>query len=280
MALATILLADDNTDFLKVRAELLRKAGYVVVTASNPAEAIKTLEARSIDVAVLDQRLKGGGDEDKSGLEIAKKVAPYVPKIILTAYPDHDSMREILSLTSEGLPYAIDYIDKKADIEELLHAIRRALALAGRFQQSIDGMSARLDRDYRDAQGQAKFNYWAALVVAICGVIIILVGAVLVLRGILESGIATAIAGIVAQAVGYLFFKRVDAANERMDRYHSEGIQIRSLEILLAACAELPANQQQVCKSMIIEKAASRWLGQPSLSEQVPSQSQDQKGQE
>jgi hypothetical protein len=24
-----------------------------------------------------------------------------------------------------------------------------------------------------------------------------------------------------------LFFKRVDAANERMDRYHNEGVQIR-----------------------------------------------------
>lgn len=261
MARFTVLLADDDTDFLTTTAEFLEREGYRVVAASNPSEARKILTAQNIDVAVLDLRLTDSSDEnDISGLIIAREVARQVPKIILTAYPTVAAAREALSLDIEGLPAAVDLVLKTEGVDALAQAIRKALVLATRFRKSIDATSAELDKDNEHARTQAILNYVATLLISLSGVMIIYVGTVLVLNGMLAIGIVSGIVGVIAQSVSFLFFRRVDAANERMDRYHLERLQVRYLEILLTACEELPASKEQACKSAVIEKASMLWL--------------------
>jgi len=122
----TILFADDDPDFLKTRAEFLEKEGYQVIPATNPTEARRLLEQGGIDLAVLDIRLVDDDDEkDTSGLTLAKEVAREAPKIILTNFPSYQAAREALGPALDGMPPAVDFLDKKDGPEALLQAIRR-----------------------------------------------------------------------------------------------------------------------------------------------------------
>lgn len=84
----------------------------------------------------------------------------------------------------------------------------------------------------------------------------------LVLSGKQEIGTASAVGGLVTEAVSYLFFQRVDVANERMDRYHKERIEGQRFETLLQACDGLGSEQKrEYCREQVIVAAIVRWLG-------------------
>ena len=104
-------------------------------------------------------------------------------------------------------------------------------------------------------------NYWASLGVATLGIIIIFIGTALTLGGILTFGIASGVSGMITEAVGYLFFQRVDAANKRMDRYHTESLQTRRFENLLASCDEITSlEKREVCQEKVIDAARTYWF--------------------
>jgi len=266
MAKATILFADNDPDFLKTRAEFLEQEGYLVIPADDPTEARRKLELGGIDLAIIDIRLVDDDDErDTSGLVLAKEVARSVPKIILTGFPSVDFVREALKLQLDGLPAAVDFVAKQERPETLLRAVRMALGFVTEWlRETIDGTAERLDKDYEDARRQSRTNYIASLVVAGIGIAIIFAGTVFAISGMLAFGIASAVGGIVTEAVTYLFFKRVDAANKRMDRYHAESLQIKQFENLLAACADLPTPaKREACKERVIEAVKAYWFETP-----------------
>src|SRR5437899_9742044 len=77
-----VLLLDDREENLLLRATILRKNGYEVLTASSIEAAEKQL--KEIDIAVLDYHLGAG----KFGTDVAEKLRqarPQVPIIILSA---------------------------------------------------------------------------------------------------------------------------------------------------------------------------------------------------
>lgn len=268
MAQATILLADDNPEYLDSKSELIRREGFQVVTASSPSQARSILETQAIDVAVLDLRLEGGGKDDISGLDIAMLMAPRIPKIILTAHSETDVMIDAFRLNSEGLPRVVEWITKDEKNDVLIEAIRKALVYANRVRRPLIGTTVfDLDQDFRDARMQVRYNYWIALLASIGGIVLIFVGAFLSLNQIFSVGILSAVAGVITEAVGILAFRRVDAANLRMDSYHKKSHQVKQLEILLATCEELPATQEQSLKTAVIDKVASNWFGSGSSSE-------------
>lgn len=128
MAKATILFADNDPDFLKTRTEFLERDGYQVIPAADPTEARCILERGGIDLAILDIRLRDDDDEkDTSGLTLAKKAARPLPKIILTAFPSVDAVREALRPQLSGLPTAVDFVSKPEGPEALVQAVQRVL---------------------------------------------------------------------------------------------------------------------------------------------------------
>ena len=128
MAQETILLADNNIDFLQTRRVLLEQAGYKVITASNLIEARQLLGSTHIDLAILDIRLEDDKDEkDISGLLLARESAHSVPKIMLTLYPSVDTVRPSLSGLTPGGAVAVDYVTKADGPEALLRVIRTVL---------------------------------------------------------------------------------------------------------------------------------------------------------
>jgi len=57
MARATILLADNDPDFLATRGEFLKQEGYELVTAQSSASARRELGEGQINLAIIDIRL-------------------------------------------------------------------------------------------------------------------------------------------------------------------------------------------------------------------------------
>ena len=264
MPKGTLLFADNDPDFLKTRSEFLEREGYRVIPANTFTEARRVLEKGDVDLAILDLRLENDEDKkDTSGLTLAKEVAPEVPKIILTAFPNYKYVREVLRPQVQSLPVAVDFVVKKEGPEVLLQAVKSAIGFAPVWlRKTIDGTTKRLDNDYEDARRQSKVNYIASLVVAGIGIMIIFIGAVFAIRGVLAFGVASAVGGAITEAVTYLFFKRVDLANTRMDRYHAESLQFKHFETLLAACEGLsPSMKREACEEQVVSTMRIYWIG-------------------
>ena len=99
-----ILLADNDLDFLKSRAELLEASGYTVIKASSPEDARKLLEENYVHLALLDIRLRDDSDEkDLSGIQLARDISNrLIPKIIITSQPSYDYVRAALGPAADG----------------------------------------------------------------------------------------------------------------------------------------------------------------------------------
>ena len=91
----TILLVDDDIDFLMQTESILKKAGFKTVTANSQAEAEETLKQVKPDLALLDlmmENMDGGFAlayhiEKLAGLtaELNKKLDNSIPVIIASA---------------------------------------------------------------------------------------------------------------------------------------------------------------------------------------------------
>ena len=128
MVRATILFADNDPDFLKTRTDFLEQEGYRVLPATDLTEARRLLERGEVDLAILDIRLRDDDDEkDTSGLTLAKEAALSMPKIILTNFPTVSAVRDALRPQLEGLPAAVDFVEKKEGPEKLLSVVRQVL---------------------------------------------------------------------------------------------------------------------------------------------------------
>jgi DNA-binding NtrC family response regulator len=126
MAQATLLLADNDLDFLETRAEFLERDGYTVIPASSPAEAAEKM--KNVDLAIVDVRLINDDDEkDTSGLDLANRIGHSIPIIILTGYPNVDYVRQALRPQVDGHQAALDFVIKEEGPKIMLAAVRNAL---------------------------------------------------------------------------------------------------------------------------------------------------------
>lgn len=123
-----VLIADNDPDFLEIRAELLQDEGYEVYPALNQEQAEAFLKGGSIDLAIIDVRLRDDTDaKDISGLVLCKEEAyRSIPKIILTRYPAYEYAREVLAPTPRGLPPAVAFIGKLEGGEAMLRSVEEA----------------------------------------------------------------------------------------------------------------------------------------------------------
>lgn len=266
MSKAVILFADNDPDFLNTRTDFLQQEGYRVIQATTLDEARELLRQGKIDLAILDIRLRDDDDEkDTSGLTLAKEEAHIIPKIILTGFPSVEAVREALGPQLNGLPAAVEFVSKKEGPPALIQAVHRGLGPDARWLQqvikAIEGTDAELKEDYDNAQKQSIANYWASLGVAVAGIVIIFLGIALVFWKQLEIGTASTIGGLMTEAISFLFFRRVDAANERMDRYHRRRIEGQQFKTLLQACDGLDSDRRrEQCRERVIMAATGRWL--------------------
>ena len=127
---ASILLVDDDTDFVENMAERLALRNFRVVITKSGVEALAQLKKNPMfDVVVLDIRMPGM-DGIKTLNEI-KKNYPLLEIIILTGYA---SIKTSIEAMNAG---AFEYLEKPYDIEQLVAIIDAALARKKKFEGRI-----------------------------------------------------------------------------------------------------------------------------------------------
>ena len=84
----SLLLVDDDENYLKSMTRIFLYEGYKIFTATNGDDAIKVLDQNEVQVIVSDQRMPG-----MSGVELLSRVKylyPDVVRIVITGYADVD----------------------------------------------------------------------------------------------------------------------------------------------------------------------------------------------
>ena len=125
-ARTTILIADNDPEWLSLQKEALIKEGFQVRTAAKPAEAEHLLKSEKIDAAIFDIRLEDDNDDkDVSGLEVAERTPPSVGKVITTNFPyDMDTDQTFKERIGPESP-VLSYVEKKEGIPAIVAALNK-----------------------------------------------------------------------------------------------------------------------------------------------------------
>lgn len=139
MAPPKILIADNDPLFVNSCAEFLEMSGYRVLRAYNLEDARLLLGEGAAHLAILDLRMRDDKDRmDLSGLALAKKSDPAIPKIILTSFQEWEHVREALAPTADDVTPAVSFVAKQEGLEVLLSHTRRAFEKFVYFNQSLE----------------------------------------------------------------------------------------------------------------------------------------------
>jgi two-component system NtrC family response regulator len=114
----TVLVVDDKVNYLIVIKDLLREAGYEVITASSAIEALKIARASDLDLVLTEMKMP-----KMSGIELLDylhRLYPDLPVIIMTAF---GTVETAVTAIKKG---AFDYILKPIRCE-ILVTIAKAL---------------------------------------------------------------------------------------------------------------------------------------------------------
>ena len=118
-----ILVVDDDQDSVELVEKILKKDGYRVQTLTDGRKVEEELRKNDIHLAVIDLKMP-----DISGLDVVDMIRHHdsdVAVILMTGYATLDSA---VSALRGGV---VDYLRKPVREDELLGAVRRALAAKG-----------------------------------------------------------------------------------------------------------------------------------------------------
>jgi len=122
----SILLADDHAIVRRGMKEVLQEAlpDVRIVEAESAAETMDAARAGAFDLVILDVSLPG-----RSGLDVLKDIKaahPKLPVLMLSMHPEEQFAVRALRAGAAG------YVTKQSPPEEMLGAVRKALA-GGRY---------------------------------------------------------------------------------------------------------------------------------------------------
>jgi len=115
----SLLVVDDEPSVRDSLYNWFRKEGYEVEAAENATEALRWLQKKPIDVALLDIKMPG-----MDGMELQEhihRIDPSLAIIMITAFA---SVETAVQALKQG---AFDYVTKPIDPDELSHLVKRAL---------------------------------------------------------------------------------------------------------------------------------------------------------
>jgi two-component system NtrC family response regulator len=115
----TILIVDDEKNYLVILEALLAPEGYEIMTEGNAVNALRLIREADLDLVITDMRMPGMNGMEL--LEEAKKIDPELPVIMMTAYGTIEKAVEAMKKR------AYDYITKPFRNEELKLTVKKAL---------------------------------------------------------------------------------------------------------------------------------------------------------
>lgn len=124
----TLLIIDDEKNYLLVLKELLGEEGYEVITAQSGTEALNVFQEAEIDLVITDMKMPG-----MSGMELLKILKErnyHLPVIMMTAF---GTVEKAVEAMKKG---AYDYILKPFDNEILKTTVAKALAMGNVIKEN------------------------------------------------------------------------------------------------------------------------------------------------
>jgi signal transduction histidine kinase len=115
----SVLIADDEDPLRMTVAAWLKDEGFEVDQAADGEEAIRKIQSKDYDVAILDIKMPGA-----NGLEVlryAKKNSPYTEVIMMTGMSDVSMAVEAMKLGSR------EYLTKPVDMDQLVPQLKAML---------------------------------------------------------------------------------------------------------------------------------------------------------
>ena len=136
----SLLIVDDEIDFLNTIAQRMEMRGFEVTKASNGEDAITATKTKKYDIALLDLKMPGLNGVEV--LEILKKEHKYLEVIILTA---HGSINTAFETSKLG---AFGFLTKPFEFEKLIEMIKEAYhkRLMKKFESDRSKMDILLEK--------------------------------------------------------------------------------------------------------------------------------------
>ena len=270
---ACILVAENSPEHMRASRRILEGEGFSVITAQNPEVALEILGSGRAQLAILDLRLRNDSDpEDDSGLEVARRAPPGIPKLILSSFPSYEAARAALGVGPSGRPAAVGFIDRSEGPEALLRAVRLALipadpvlsqgiwktfgATAGvelpeRIRElgpdrASDNLRHFVDAQRSELAAQRERDVIRAVtyersgnVASWLGLVLIAAAVAFVVMGSIPGSTASLVATIFTNVVRKLFSERERSANERVRASYSRLEEVYRISGMLELCASL-----------------------------------------
>ncbi|HUW40954.1 MAG TPA: ATP-binding protein [Rectinemataceae bacterium] len=162
-----LLVVDDNEVNLEYMAAILANAGHRTDTASSGAEALRLLEERPPDCAILDIQMPG-----MSGIELGRKIRSYsgnrydpdLPLIALTAFDPEEVARSGVDFDAVfakpvDVPKLLERMDEAVDLRERLDSESYRSIWSGRgaeLGQAISAADADVPRLLEDVDAATR----------------------------------------------------------------------------------------------------------------------------
>ena len=136
----SILVVDDEPNYLIILSELLRDEGYEIFTAPNGKEGLAIVQEVDLDLIITDMQMPG-----MDGLQLLEKIKEgnaHLPVIMITAFAEVD---KAVATMQAG---AYNYLSKPFSNDELLINVNKAV-----HHYSLIQENSRLRQDMRTRTG-------------------------------------------------------------------------------------------------------------------------------
>ena len=115
-----ILIIDDNPDIRDILNDLISDAGYKTRVAANYNQALKEIDKKLPDVAIIDVKLDKGDNDGIELLSHIKSKNKDIPVIIISG---HANIEMAVKSLKSG---AFEFIQKPFDRDRLMNFVKRA----------------------------------------------------------------------------------------------------------------------------------------------------------
>ena len=139
MALARVLVVDDDEVIRETLGTILQDHGFEVTCAADVSQALKFISSRRYDVLLTDLHMPGAGD----GLTVVSAMRhanPEAVTLLLSAFP------EMSAAANAILMQADEILVKPMNISDLLDAITQRLAKGPLHKRKIETLATILER--------------------------------------------------------------------------------------------------------------------------------------
>jgi len=148
MAIARILVVDDDEIIRLTLSDILKLNDFEVTTASTVSEALTQITSHRFDALLSDLHMPGAGD----GLTVVSAMRhanPQAITMLLSSYPAMGAAASAIMLQADEI------LVKPADVNALVETIKQRLAAGPLGARPIESVAAVLDRS-----SQATIDDW------------------------------------------------------------------------------------------------------------------------